>query len=326
MFVDENILIILIFAILVDSALGDPDWLWKRLSHPVTLFAKFVLIVDKIRGSSLSSTANKVLGIVVIALLTLVSVLVGIMLIYLLPDTWWGILITSAIASIFLAQKSLCEHVQNVYKALKRNDLEKSREEVSKIVGRDPKQLDESGVARATIESTAENLSDGVVAPVFWCILFGLPGLLAYKAINTADSTIGYKNENYKDFGWATARLDDLMNYIPARITAVLIALSAPVVNGSIKSAMTTAIKDAQKHNSPNAGWPEATMAGVLGIALAGPRIYFTHTENGNWINKTGRKAVTSNDVHKSLLVLIAVCVLQFFVLATVITLSSVLS
>ena len=325
MFVTENILIIIIFAILIDSAIGDPDWLWKWMGHPVALFAKFVLFFDKVRGTALSSNANKILGIFVIATLTLASVFVGIILVNLLQNSWWGILMSAVIASFFLAQKSLYNHVQEVKKALNNNDLELSRAKVSKIVGRDPKQLDESGVARATIESTAENLSDGIVAPVFWCILFGLPGLLAYKAINTADSTIGYKNDKFKNFGWATARLDDFVNFIPARLTALMIALSAPFVNGSIKTALSIMINDAHQHNSPNAGWPEASMAGVLGITLAGPRTYSTHTEKGNWINKTGRNIVSSVDVQKSQVILVAVCALQVFVLATILTINSIL-
>ncbi len=325
MLVDENTLAILIIALLIDSIIGDPDWLWKRVRHPVSLFATFVLYFDKLRRPSNTPATDKLFGIVAITALTLISILIGIILAYLLKDSWWGIIISALTASIFVAQKSLFCHVKPVYKALQSNDLEKSREQVSKIVGRDPKHLDKSGVARATIETAAENLSDGIVAPVFWFFLFGLPGLLTYKAINTADSTIGYKNEKYKNFGWATARLDDLVNYIPARLSGLLIAFCAPCVNGSIKTAFKTMIKDASLHNSPNAGWPEASMAGVLGVALAGPRIYSTHKEDGNWINDIGRKEIGSIEIHNALKILVAVCIFQFLILAFVLVLLTLL-
>ena len=315
MFVNENSLTILIIALLIDVIIGDPNWLWKRTGHPVAWFAKFILLFNKIRGTSSSSSYVKVLGIIAIFALTLVAILIGILLVQFFSDTLWGLIVSAVIASIFIAQKSLYSHVKQVQKALSGNDLEQSRKQVAKIVGRDPNKLDMSGVARATIESTAENISDGIIAPIFWCILFGLPGLIAYKAINTADSTIGYKNEKYKNLGWATARLDDLVNYLPARLSGFLIAICAPLTYGSIKTALSIMVKDAHQHNSPNAGWPEASMAGILGIALAGPRIYSTHTEDGNWINGSGRMIVSSVDVKNTLKILVAVCILLFFIL-----------
>ena len=325
MLVDENTLVILIIALLIDSIIGDPDWLWQHVRHPVSLFARFVLYFDKLRRTSNTPATDKLFGIVVITALTLISILIGIILVNLLKDSWWGIILSAFVASIFVAQKSLFSHVKQVCKALQGNDLEKSREQVSKIVGRDPKHLDKSGVTRATIETAAENLSDGIVAPVFWFIFFGLPGLLAYKAINTADSTIGYKNEKYMNFGWATARLDDWVNYIPARLSGLLIAFCAPCVNGSIKTAFKTMIKDASLHNSPNAGWPEASMAGVLGVALAGPRIYSTHKEDGNWINNTGRKEIGAVEIQNTLRILISVCIVQFLFLALVLLILTLL-
>ena len=315
MFVNENSLTILIIALLIDVIIGDPIWLWKWTGHPVAWFAKFILLFNKIRGTSSSPINVKVLGMCGIFTLTLVAILVGIMLVKFLSDTLWGLIVSGVIASIFIAQKSLYSHVKQVHKALTSNDLDQSRKQVAKIVGRAPQKLDKSGVARATIETTAENISDGIIAPIFWCLLFGLPGLLAYKAINTADSTIGYKNEKFKNLGWATARLDDLVNYLPARLSGLLIAMCAPLTNGSIKTALSTMFKDARQHNSPNAGWPEASMAGILGIALAGPRIYTTHTEDGNWINGSGRMIVSPVDVKNTLKILVAVCVLLFFIL-----------
>ena len=315
MFIDKNTLTILIIAILIDLIVGDPNWLWKWTGHPVAFFAKFIDACENLRVNSISPTADKVSGFIVIITLTLISIFVGFILINLLSESLIGILVCTIIASIFIAQKDLYVHVKQVYRALSKKNLSESRDCVAKIVGRDTTQLDESGVARAAIESTAENISDGIVAPVFWCILFGLPGLLAYKAINTADSIIGYKNEKYKNFGWATARLDDLVNYIPSRLSGLLISACAPIVHGRIRSAISTMFKDASKHNSPNAGWPEASMAGILGIALAGPRIYPTHQEDGDWINAIGRKEVDSNDVKNALKILLAVCLLQLLII-----------
>ena len=155
------------------------------------------------------------------------------------------------------------------------HSLEAGRRQVSQIVGRDPETLDEAGVSRAAIESLAESASDGVVAPLFWLLLGGLPGIALYKAINTADSMVGHRDERYRDFGWASARLDDLVNWIPARLTALLLAGAAFwVKEADPEKAWSTALRDARKHNSPNAGWPEAAMAGGLGFSLGGPRQY----------------------------------------------------
>jgi adenosylcobinamide-phosphate synthase len=179
------------------------------------------------------------------------------------------------------------------------------------IVGRDPERLDSAGVARAAVESAAENFSDGVVAPVFWLALLGLPGLIAYKAINTADSMIGHRSPRYRDFGWAAARLDDLVNLAPARLAGLLIALVAPVGGGSIATALRLMLRDAGKHRSPNAGWPESAMAGALGIALAGPRAYAEGVVNDPLLNAEGRIAAP-DDIRRALRILVAACALQF--------------
>jgi len=179
------------------------------------------------------------------------------------------------------------------------------------IVGRDPDQLDEAGVCRAAIESCAENFSDGVVAPVFWLALLGLPGLIAYKAINTADSMIGHRSPRYESFGWASARLDDLVNLIPARLSGLLIAIVAPIVGGSIGTALGVMWRDAAKHRSPNAGWPESATAGALGLALAGPRRYGERIVADVFLNAEARKAASPDDIRRALDLLIAACLLQ---------------
>jgi adenosylcobinamide-phosphate synthase len=179
------------------------------------------------------------------------------------------------------------------------------------IVGRDPDQLDEAGVCRAAIESCAENFSDGVVAPAFWLALLGLPGLIAYKAINTADSMIGHLNPRYQAFGWATARLDDLVNLIPARLSGLLVAIVAPVAGGATIAALKVMWRDAGKHRSPNAGWPESAAAGALGLALAGPRRYGERIVDDAFLNAEAGKAATPDDIGRALHLLIAACLLQ---------------
>ena len=168
--------------------------------------------------------------------------------------------------------------------------LAEARCAVSMIVGRDPDQLDEAGVCRAAIESCAENFSDGVVAPVFWLALLGLPGLIAYKAINTADSMIGHLSPRYESFGWAAARLDDLVNLIPARLSGLLVAAVAPIAGGTTGTALKVMWRDAAKHRSPNAGWPESATAGALGLALAGPRRYGERIVDDVFLNAEARK------------------------------------
>jgi adenosylcobinamide-phosphate synthase len=179
------------------------------------------------------------------------------------------------------------------------------------IVGRDPEQLDTSGVSRATIESCAENFSDGVVAPVFWLALFGLPGLFVYKMVNTADSMIGHRSPRHESFGWAAARLDDLLNLAPARVAAVLIALVAPVAGGSAATALKVTWRDASKHKSPNAGWPESAMAGALGLALAGPRRYGKRLVDDPFLNAGARMDAGPADIRRALNLLIAACLLE---------------
>ncbi|MEM6586719.1 MAG: adenosylcobinamide-phosphate synthase CbiB, partial [Pseudomonadota bacterium] len=195
------------------------------------------------------------------------------------------------LAAILLAQRSLSEHVRDVSRAL-RISLGDGRRAVAMIVGRDTAGMQEAGVARSAIESAAENLSDGVVAPAFWFLVAGLPGMLVYKVVNTADSMVGYRTPRYEAFGWAAARLDDLLNWVPARLTAAMILLAAwrfdlwPVVK-----------RDAPLHRSPNAGWPEAAMAGVLGISLSGPRSYHGELRDFPFVFPEGRKTIAASDI-----------------------------
>jgi adenosylcobinamide-phosphate synthase len=208
-----------------------------------------------------------------------------------------------------LAGRSLYDHVVAVAAALETAGLDAARGAIAKIVGRDPHTLDQSAVSRAAIESAAENFSDGLVAPAMWFALLGLPGLFAYKAINTADSMIGHRTERYLDFGWASARLDDLANWLPARLSALLIAVAAPIGGGSATSAIARAWREASRHRSPNAGWPEAAMAGALGVALLGPRRYEGTLSDDPFINAAGRTARPA-DIRKALRIYLAACAL----------------
>jgi adenosylcobinamide-phosphate synthase len=228
------------------------------------------------------------------------------------PEAW---LIESVLAATLLAQRSLGEHVAAVAEALDQS-VPDGRRAVAKIVGRDPEALDGPAVARAAIESLAENFSDGVVAPAFWLAVAGLPGIALYKAINTADSMIGHLSPRYRAFGWAAARLDDLVNLPAARLTALLIALGAVLTPGaSPGNALSTAWRDARSHRSPNAGWPEAAMAGALGLRLAGPRVYGGEPVADAWMGQ-GRADATASDIEEALALYRRACLVAMALVA----------
>jgi adenosylcobinamide-phosphate synthase len=225
-----------------------------------------------------------------------------------LPHAW---LAEVFLAATLLAQRGLFEHVHDVAEGLRTNGLAGGRYAVSRIVGRDPQSLDEHGVARAAIESLAENFADAVVAPVFWYVLLGLPGLLLYKTVNTLDSMVGYRTDKYRAFGMASARLDDLMTLVPARLAGLMLALAAPFVpRGRPVEALFTMLRDARHHRSPNSGWPEAAAAGALGLALGGPRRYPGLAVEEKWIGRGRARAVVA-DIHRALHLFTVACVLD---------------
>ena len=248
----------------------------KRRSRALgVLFAVAWLV--SCSGEQRDGLAGGVTVTVVLGAVTLPAALVAAAL----PAGWAGLALAAALAWPWLAARALHEHVAAVARPLGQGDLAGARAAVSIIVGRDPARLDEGGVARAALESLAENASDGVVAPLFWGLVAGLPGLVAYKAINTLDSMIGHRNARHEDFGKVAARLDDLVNLVPARLTALLIAL----VSGRPLAALRTALAEARNHRSPNAGWPEAAMAAALAVRLSGPRVYGTRVSPEPWLN-----------------------------------------
>ena len=274
---------ILIAALLLDASFGEPRLIWDRIPHPAVLMGRLVAFTDQ-RWNHGESRRLK--GTLVTLGLLATGLALG-ALIHLIPDH--GLLEALTVA-ILIAQKSLVDHVRAVASALRRSIAE-GRRAVAMIVGRDTTDMTGPDIARAAIESGAENLSDGVTAPVFWYIVAGLPGILAYKLINTADSMIGHMTPRYRDFGWASARLDDVLNLIPARLTALLIALTHGWVDPK------PILRDAPKHRSPNAGWPESALAPVLNVALSGPRSYNGVRKDYPWVWPEGRRDPGADDI-----------------------------
>ncbi|MDA9503002.1 adenosylcobinamide-phosphate synthase CbiB [Bradyrhizobium sp. CCBAU 11357] len=276
----------MVVAMAVDALLGWPAWLFARVGHPVTWLGRLIAAIDTAwnRASdppALRRAAGVAGALAVIAL----SAALGWALQSLLPSGRIQIVLIGVLAWPLVALRSLHDHVAAVATPLLAGDVAAARDAVSRIVGRDPAALDEAGIARAAIESLAENASDGIVAPVFWGALFGLPGILGYKAINTLDSMIGHRSERHEAFGWAAARIDDVANFIPARLTGFLFVLLAP----QRSEALACMTRDARRHRSPNAGWPEAAMAGGLGVRLSGPRIYHGSATDEPWLNDGAR-------------------------------------
>ncbi|SDF04567.1 adenosylcobinamide-phosphate synthase CbiB [Sulfitobacter delicatus] len=272
-----NTAAILALAMLLDAALGEPEWLWRRLPHPAVLMGRLIGWGDRRLNNG---TAKRAKGVALLLALMLGAGLFGWVL------SLFGPLVETLLAAILLAQRSLVDHVRAVADGL-RQSLPAGRRAVAMIVSRDTAEMTEEAVARSAIESGAENLSDGIIAPALWFLVAGLPGLLVYKIVNTADSMIGYRTPRYADFGWAAARMDDLLNLIPARLTALLIALP-----GGVLHHWRDIRADAALHRSPNAGWPEAAMARATGVALAGPRAYDGQLQQFAWVHGAGARAI----------------------------------
>ena len=308
----ETHLAILTLALLADRFIGDPQWLWERIRHPVVLFGSAIDLADRLGNrSSESESVRRRNGLIAILILLSIAVAIGLALSRLLDALGAiGFVLEVAVVTVLLAQKSLGDHVVRVAEALRSEGLAGGRIAVSRIVGRDPDSLDEEAICRAAIESLAENFSDGVVAPALWYAVFGLPGILLYKMLNTADSMIGHRNERYRDFGRASARLDDLANWPAARLSALLIAGGAYFVRGrrAAERAYDVALRDAALHRSPNAGWPECAMAGALDLALAGARIYDGVVVREPFLNAAGRRQVEAADIEAAVKVFYAAC------------------
>ncbi len=246
-------------ALALEAMIGYPDWLHRRIPHPVVWIAALIAALE--RRWNHPGRARRALGAATVIVIVTAAAGVGLVIMRLAPGIPYGGVLVMLVATLGLAQRSLFDHVVAVIRAFNAGDLGAARTAVARIVGRDVNQLDGSGVAAAALESLAESFNDGVVAPAFWLFVGGLPGLFAYKAVNTADSMIGHREPRWRDFGWAAARTDDVMNLIPARIAGCLIAVAG-------RGGWRVLFRDAGKHASPNAGWPEAAMAGALKVEL----------------------------------------------------------
>ncbi|MEQ1653905.1 MAG: adenosylcobinamide-phosphate synthase CbiB [Hyphomicrobium sp.] len=269
-------------AMMVDAIFGWPRPLFDRIGHPVTWLGALIARLDAtLNRDADSADRRRLSGIFASMLVILLAVAIGATVQLLLPSGWSGTLLIGLLAWPYLALKSMYDHVADVAEPLVNGDLAGAREAVAMIVGRDPSALDDAGVARAAIESLAENTSDGIVAPLFWGVLLGLPGIAGYKAVNTLDSMIGHRTPRHEAFGWAAARIDDVANLVPARMTGVLFAL----VSSRPAAALQCMMRDARHHRSPNAGWPEAAMAGALSVRLSGPRVYGESIAEEPWLN-----------------------------------------
>jgi adenosylcobinamide-phosphate synthase len=289
-------------ALLIEAVMGYPDWLVRSAGHPVMWMGRLIGFLDgALNHDCMTSASRKAAGVA--SLLIVIGIAGGAALIlglglFRLP---FGIVLAALAASTSLAQRSLHDHVARVAAALEREGLAAGRKAVAHIVGRDTHALDEAGVARAAIESLAENFSDGVVAPALWLAVGGLPGGAVYKAVNTADSMIGHRTPRHEAFGWAAARLDDLVSLPASRLSALLLVAAAATTSpAAATEAWRAVMRDAPHHRSPNAGWPEAAMAGALGLALAGPRSYGGVETNDSFMGD-GRRAATAADIRRAL-------------------------
>ena len=311
-------LLIVTAALLAEAVAGYPPWLYRRIRHPVVWIGALIAALDaRLNREDAAPAARRGWGVVaLLGLLAVVVVPLAVLQGVLLPLGWAGIAVLALLAATLPAQRSLHEHVAAVALGLEEEGLAGGRRAVAMIVGRDPESLDEAGVVRAATESLAENFSDGIVAPAVWGLLGGLPGMAFYKAVNTADSMIGHRTPRHEAFGWAAARLDDLVNLPASRLSALWIGLAAAMTPGASAGGAARAVwRDAGRHRSPNAGWPEAAMAGALGLRLAGPRVYGAVRVEDGWMGD-GRAAATVEDLRRALALYRLACRLQLIALA----------
>lgn len=277
----------MVVAMATDALLGWPDRLFARIGHPVVWLGKAIAALDShANRESDRVTTRRIAGTAAALMVIALAAAIGWLMQRAMPSGLIGAVLLGILAWPFVAFRSLYDHVAAVRDPLRSGNVQAARNAVSMIVGRDPDKLDEAGIARAAIESLAESASDGILAPVFWGLLLGLPGVVGYKAVNTLDSMIGHRTVRHEAFGWAAARIDDIANFIPARLTGLLFALWA---GHERRRAMSCMRKDARHHRSVNAGWPEAAMAGALGIRLCGPRSYDGELGEEPWLNGGAR-------------------------------------
>ena len=310
--------ILLLIALALDWLIGDPRW----LPHPVRLIGATIHFLDThVNRAKQSKDKRIILGLCVVLSIVGLSILAGWAAANFVSTFPYGWVIELTLVSLLLAQHGMMRHTLRVLRALNQDGIVGGRKAVAQIVGRETEELDEHGVARAAIESCAESYSDGVVAPVFWYLLLGLPGLMAYKAINTMDSMIGHNNERYAAFGMVAARLDDAGNWLPARLAGTTLVIAACFVpEAAPKKALCIMFRDARKHASPNAGWPEAASAGALDLALIGPTRYAGDVTKSEWLGD-GRTDATPRDIRRMMALFVVACLLIAALVALMATL-----
>lgn len=286
----------------LESRTGYPDLVFRAIGHPVTWIGRLISCLDgMLNRQSDSDRRRRLCGVVALLAIVLLPALLALVVQSLAMLHTAGLVLLAVAGSTVFSQRSLADHVGAVARDLESGGLTSGRAAVSKIVGRDPEQLDEAGVCRAAIESLAENFSDGVVAPAFWFAIGGLPGAVAYKAVNTADSMIGHRTARHREFGWAAARFDDLVNLPASRLAALFLVLAAATTPmADARGAWQAVRRDAARHRSPNAGWPEAAMAGALGLSLAGPRSYGGVMVDDAPMGSSGRREATPADIDRA--------------------------
>ena len=303
----------------MEAAVGYPAVVYRAIGHPVTWLGALIAHLDeRLNSPAQSDATRRALGMFGLAVTLGLAGGTAYALTRALSFGPPGTALLILAAASLPAQRSLYDHVRAVADALERDGLDAGRLAVSQIVGRDPAALDEAGVARAAIESLAENFSDGVVAPAFWMALAGLPGAAVYKAANTADSMIGHRTPRHAAFGWAAARFDDLVNLPASRVAALLLVLAAAATRASPKAAARAVWRDASGHRSPNAGWPEAAMAGALGLSLSGPRIYAGVRVDDVFMGD-GRREATVADIRRALRLYQVACLAGWVILLLIV-------
>src|SRR5580698_7842715 len=319
-----------LLAMVIELCAGYPQALLRAIGHPVTWIGHLIAALDRalnrdvpppfppLQAGEGREGVRRAAGIIAILLLLGIVGAIAFIVERELLRLPFGLFVVAVIASTLVAQRSLHQHVADVATALEQGGVIAGRAAVAKIVGRDTDALDAAGIARAAIESLAENFSDGIVAPVFWMAIAGLPGAALYKAINTADSIIGHRTPRYSAFGWASARLDDLVNLPASRLAALLLISGALLAGGKPADAARAVWRDASRHRSPNAGWPEAAMAGALGLRLAGPRIYADDLVDDAYMGD-GTTEATAAEIRRALRLYRAACVVLWLVLSVMI-------
>ncbi|MBI4968388.1 MAG: cobalamin biosynthesis protein CobD [Rhodospirillales bacterium] len=310
--------LLLLAALALEALIGEPPLVFRILPHPVKLLGAIIGWIEKKLNRPQRSQMDRAFrGLLLLLVMLGLAGLASWGVVEVKRAFRYGWVLELLLAWTLLAQRGLFDAVEAVGRALRDQGLSAGRVAVGRIVGRDVERLDEHGVARAAIESCAENFSDAVVAPVFWYVLLGFPGLLAYKTVNTLDSMVGHKSERYKAFGVTSARLDDLANLIPARLSGLLLSLAALFVpTANPWRAFKVMLRDSHKHRSPNAGWPEAAMAGALARALSGPRVYAEGPTPEPWLGEEFSARATAQDVKRALYMLGVACLLNGGVVA----------